>query len=150
MPTGVTVAAVRDGDRAMLTLPGTIASLTADQVPRTLLTGTQHLHIGSYYLLDRLRPGLPELVAAAHAAGATVSADPQEDTSGAWDGGLPALLPDLDVLFVNEQEDRRLDSRACPLVVVKRGADGATARADGWRGVGAGVRRRRGRHDRRR
>ena len=136
LPTGVTVAAVRDGDRAMLTLPGTIASLTADQVPRPLLAGARHLHIGSYYLLDRLRTGLPELVGAARAAGATVSVDPQEDTSGMWDGGLPALLPELDVLFVNEEEDRRLDSRACPLVVVKRGADGATARtADGERSV---------------
>ena len=103
-------------------------------MPPALLAGARHLHIGSYYLLDRLRTGLPELVGAARAAGATVSVDPQEDTSGTWDGGLPALLPELDVLFVNEEEARRLDSRACPLVVVKRGADGATARtADGER-----------------
>jgi sugar/nucleoside kinase (ribokinase family) len=127
-PTGVTVAAVRDGDRAMLTLPGTIATLAADQVPAPLLAGARHLHIGSYYLLDRLHAGLPGLVAAARAAGATVSVDPQEDTSGAWDGGLPALLADVDVLFVNEQEDAAIDSRRCPLVVVKRGPDGAVAR----------------------
>lgn len=128
LPTGVTVAAVRDGDRAMLTLPGTIAALTADQVPDAVLADVRHVHIGSYYLLDRLRQGLPELVARACAAGASVSIDPQEDTSGEWDGGLVALLPELAVLFVNEQEDRSLDSRDCPLVIVKRGADGATAR----------------------
>ena len=137
-PTGITVAAVQHGDRAMLTLPGTIASLAADQVPTELVAGTRHLHIGSYYLLDRLRPGLPALVAAARAAGATVSDDPQEDTTGAWDGGLPALLADVDVLFVNEQEAAAIDSSACPLVVVKRGPDGATGRPRGEPEVAVG------------
>jgi len=137
-PTGMTVAAVRDGDRAMLTLPGTIASLSAGQVPTELVTGARHLHIGSYYLLDRLRPGLPGLVAAARAAGATISVDPQEDTTGAWDGGLPALLADVDVLFVNEQEAAGIDADACPLVVVKRGPDGATARPRGGTEVDVG------------
>jgi len=137
-PTGMTVAAVRDGDRAMLTLPGTIASLSAGQVPTELVTGARHLHIGSYYLLDRLRPGLPGLVAAARVAGATISVDPQEDTTGAWDGGLPALLADVDVLFVNEQEAAGIDADACPLVVVKRGPDGATARPRGGTEVDVG------------
>jgi sugar/nucleoside kinase (ribokinase family) len=137
-PTGITVAAVQHGDRAMLTLPGTIASLTADQVPPELVAGVRHLHIGSYYLLDRLRPGLPALVAAARAAGATVSVDPQEDTTGGWDGGLPALLADVDVLFVNEQEAAAIDSSACPLVVVKRGPDGAAVRPRGEPEVAVG------------
>jgi sugar/nucleoside kinase (ribokinase family) len=137
-PTGMTVAAVRDGDRAMLTLPGTIASLSAGQVPAELVTGARHLHVGSYYLLDGLRPGLPGLIAAARAAGATISVDPQEDTTGAWDGGLPALLADVDVLFANEQEAAGIDVDACPLVVVKRGPDGATARPRGGTEVDVG------------
>ena len=137
-PTGITVAAVQHGDRAMLTLPGTIALLTADQVPSELVAGARHLHIGSYYLLDRLRPGMPALVAAARAAGATVSVDPQEDTTGGWDGGLPALLADVDVLFVNEQEAAGIDARSCPLVVVKRGPDGAAARPRGEPEVAVG------------
>ena len=33
------------------------------------------------------------------------------------------------MLFVNEHEDAALDARGCPLVVVKRGADGALARS---------------------
>jgi sugar/nucleoside kinase (ribokinase family) len=126
-PTGVTVAAVENGDRAMLTLPGTIASLSAEQVPASLVAGARHIHVGSYYLLDRLRPGLPELFAAARSAGATVSVDPQEDTTGAWDG-LPELVAGVDVLFVNEQEAAGVDASACPLVVVKKGKDGAVAR----------------------
>ncbi len=127
-PTGLTVALVRGHDRAMLTSPGAIRSLRVDQIDRTLLRSARHLHVASYYLLDALRPGLPGLVEEAHAAGLTVSLDPQGDSEDAWGSGLPELLPALDLLFVNEQEHRALDTSGCPLVVVKRGARGASAR----------------------
>jgi sugar/nucleoside kinase (ribokinase family) len=126
-PTGVTVALVRGDDRAILTAPGAMATLTAADVPERLLASARHVHVGSYYLLDGLRPDITGLVEAAHAAGATVSIDPQGDPSGEWDGGLPAIAPSLDLLFVNEGEHRMLRSDGCPLVVVKRGARGATA-----------------------
>jgi len=72
------------------------------------------------------------VVAAAHEAGVTVSLDPQDDPAGEWRSGLPELLPHLDLLFVNEHESAALDTSACPLVVVKRGPEGAAARtADG-------------------
>jgi len=126
-PTGVTVALVRGDDRAILTAPGAMATLTAADVPEGLLAGARHVHVASYYLLDGLRPDIAGLVDAAHAGGATISIDPQGDPSGEWDGGLPAIAPSLDVLFVNEGEHRMLRSDGCPLVVVKRGARGATA-----------------------
>ncbi len=126
-PTGVTVALVRGDDRAILTAPGAMATLTAADVPEGMLAGARHVHVASYYLLDGLRPDIAGLVAAAHAGGATISIDPQGDPSGEWDGGLPAIAPSLDVLFVNEGEHRMLRSDGCPLVVVKRGARGATA-----------------------
>src|SRR5205085_10837223 len=66
---------------------------------------------------------------AAHAAGATVSIDPQGDPRGDWDGGLGELAATIDLLFVNEDEDEAIDSAGCPLVVVKRGAGGALARS---------------------
>jgi sugar/nucleoside kinase (ribokinase family) len=125
--TGLTIALVRDGDRAILTSPGAIATLRVDQIDRDLLRTTRHLHIGSYFLLDGLHPGLPALVGEAREAGVTVSLDPQEDPSGGWDRGLKALMPMLDVLFVNEAERAWLDTASCPLVVVKRGARGASA-----------------------
>jgi len=126
-PTGVTVALVRGDDRAILTAPGAMATLTAADVPEGMLAGARHVHVASYYLLDGLRPDIAGLVDAAHAGGATISIDPQGDPSGEWDGGLPAIAPSLDVLFVNEGEHRMLRSDGCPLVVVKRGARGATA-----------------------
>jgi sugar/nucleoside kinase (ribokinase family) len=126
--TGVTVILSRGDDRAILTATGAMSDLTAGDVDREFLAGARHMHVASYFLLEGLRPGLPSLVAAAHAAGATVSLDPQDDPAGLWQSGLPELLPHLDVLFVNEQERAALDTSACPLVVVKRGPDGATAR----------------------
>jgi sugar/nucleoside kinase (ribokinase family) len=130
--TGITLALARGDDRAILTMPGAIARLRAAHVDPDLVRGARHLHVGSYYLLDDLRPDLPALVDLAKRAGATVSVDPQEDPSGGWDSGLRALLPRLDILFVNEEEERGLRPRGCPLVVVKRGPRGAVARtADG-------------------
>jgi len=131
-PTGLTVILSRGDDRAILTSTGAMTALEAADVDPGILSRVRHLHIASYFLLDGLRRGLPALVAAAHEAGATVSLDPQDDPAGRWRSGLPELLPHLDVLFVNESESAALDTSACPLVVVKRGRDGAAARtADG-------------------
>ena len=105
-----------------------MTDLTAEHAGGGVLAGARHLHIASYFLLGGLRPGLPGIVAAARAAGATVSLDPQDDPAGEWRSGLPELLPDLDLLFVNEHESAALDTSACPLVVVKRGPRGASAR----------------------
>ena len=73
-------------------------------------------------------PGLPDIVSAAHAAGVTVSLDPQDDPAGRWESGLPELVRSVDVLFVNERESAGIDTSGCPLVVVKRGPRGALAR----------------------
>ena len=126
--TGITVALVCRDDRAMLTATGAMAALSAGQVDRALLAMSRHVHVASYFLLDGLQPGLPALVAEAHGHGATVSINPQGDPSGAWDSGLPELIPEIDVLFVNEDEDLHIDSRACPCVVVRRGRRGAAVR----------------------
>jgi sugar/nucleoside kinase (ribokinase family) len=127
-PTGITVALVGGADRAMLTAPGAIPLLTAAAIDRDLLRACRHLHVASFHLLHGLRPGLEALVAEAHAAGLTVSLDPQGDPGGGDTALLSRLAAQVDVLFVNEQEDAALDSNGCPLVVVKRGPRGALAR----------------------
>jgi sugar/nucleoside kinase (ribokinase family) len=129
LPTAVTVALVRGDDRAILTAPGVIAALTAAHVDPGLLAAARHLHVASFHLLDGLRPGLEGLVADAHAAGMTVSLDPQGDPGGGDSAMLTRLVAHLDMLFVNEQEDAALDPAGCPLVVQKRGARGALARS---------------------
>jgi sugar/nucleoside kinase (ribokinase family) len=127
-PTGVTVALVRGDDRAILTAPGAIPLLTAAAIDRDLLRASRHLHVASFHLLDGLRPGLEAVVAEAQAAGLSVSLDPQGDPGGGDTELLARVAARVDVLFVNEQEDAALDSTGCPLVVVKRGARGASAR----------------------
>jgi len=127
VPTGLTVALTRGDDRAILTAPGAIATLRAEDVDGVRLRRATHLHVGSYFLLEGLRPGLGELVRTARAAGATVSKDPQGDPAGGWDGGMRDLLPSIDVLFVNETEAAAIDGARAGLVVVKRGARGASA-----------------------
>src|SRR5204862_7910643 len=47
-PTGMTVALSRGGDRAILTALGAVASLTAADVPESLLTGARHVHASSW------------------------------------------------------------------------------------------------------
>jgi sugar/nucleoside kinase (ribokinase family) len=140
LSTGMSVILSQPHDRAILTHVGAIAALRADQVDRQMLRRARHLHVGSYFLLDALRPGLPALYAEAHEAGLTTSLDTNWDPSGTWDGGLSQLLPHCDVFIPNEAEarhiarqenlDAALDALAAqvPTIAVKLGAEGGLAR----------------------
>lgn len=140
--TGVTVVLVRGSDRAMLTALGTISELTPELVERRLLHAARHVHVSSYFLQERLRAGLAELLREAREAGASTSVDPNWDPAEEWDGGLLELLEEVTVLFVNAEEARRiarvkdveeagrtLSRGGEVLVVVKLGAEGALALA---------------------
>jgi len=151
VPTGMTVALSRGADRAILTAPGAMTSLAARDVPAALLTRARHVHISSYFLLERsLGPGLAALLAAARAAGATTSLDTNWDPAGRWgDGPLRAALAQADVLLPNETEAMRIAGEpalpaaaaalttAGPRLAVKLGERGALC-ADGpvWHRVG--------------
>lgn len=105
--TGLTVILNKGNDRAMLTYPGAIAALRAEDVTDDLLRRARHLHVASYFLQDALRPGLPDLFARARALGLTTSLDTNWDPSGEWQGVLDLLLL-TNVLFLNEAEARLL------------------------------------------
>ena len=109
-PTGMTVALSHGADRAILTALGAMASLTAQDVPAGLLARARHVHISSYFLLERsLGPGLAAMLAAARAAGATTSLDTNWDPAGEWgDGQLRASLAQTGVLLPNEREAMRI------------------------------------------
>ena len=109
-PTGMTVALSRGADRAILTAPGAVASLTAQDVPAALLARARHVHVSAYFLLERsLGPGLAAVLAAARAAGATTSLDTNWDPAGKWgDDHLHAALAQTDVLLPNETEALRI------------------------------------------
>lgn len=164
--TGLTVILSRGADRALLTYTGSIAALRYAHVAGALNVGSgreagktsevletslvcpppaRHLHLGSFYMLDGLRPDVPRLFAEAQALGMTVSLDTNYDPHERWEGGIAEALAHVDVFLPNEAELRgigrssaweaaleRLASQV-PLVAVKRGAAGATARRGGER-----------------
>jgi sugar/nucleoside kinase (ribokinase family) len=139
--TGLTVILNRpfddaQGDRAMLTHAGLIASLRADQLPDALLAQARHLHVASYFLQTELQPGLPDLFRRARALGLTTSLDTNWDPAEQWTG-VRELLPLTNVFLPNHAEARALTGETDPraaavalagagsVVAVKLGAEGA-------------------------
>jgi sugar/nucleoside kinase (ribokinase family) len=148
-PTGVSVILSALDDRAILTLTGALASLTADEVLAALGgvgaggTPATHLHVASFFLVPGLASELPGVLARARERGATTSLDTNWDPAERWEG-IAECLPHLDALLPNAQEalalaralgDDPADAAAAavllarrgPVVVVKDGADGGFA-----------------------
>jgi len=138
LDTGFSVILNRGSDRAILTYPGAMGALRAEQVTDDLLLQARHLHVASYFLQTRLQPGLPDLLARAHACGLSTSLDPNWDPSGRW-AGFDELLPLVDIFLPNETEalslarsqtvDEALTrlGEVCNLIAIKQGARGAIA-----------------------
>jgi sugar/nucleoside kinase (ribokinase family) len=148
--TAMTVVLSRGADRASLTAVGALPTLTAADVPSALLASARHLHVSSYFLVERsLGAGLAGLFATARAAGVTTSLDTNWDPAGRWGGEqLDAVLRHTDLLLPNEAEALRLSGAdnigdavaalvaAGPRLVLKLGRDGAlSADADQWHRV---------------
>ncbi|MFC7876943.1 carbohydrate kinase family protein [Isoptericola sp. NPDC057391] len=146
--TGLSVILSTPHDRAILTVPGTIPTLTGERVTDVLDARSPGLvHTASYFLQPGLAAALPAVLARARAHGWTTSLDTNWDPREEW-AGLGDVLPHLDLLLPNRNELRAiavalgesagLDDVALatriagrgPRVVVKDGADG------GW-SVGA-------------
>ena len=137
--TGLTISITSGGDRALVTYPGAIAALTAEDLPDDLLAGHSHFHVSAWFLQDALRPGLKERFAAARRAGLTTSLDCGYDPSETWSADLIDTLEEVDVFLPNESEILRITG--CPtvkegirkldndrlLVVVKLGGEGCVA-----------------------
>ena len=139
--TGASVILGRGDDRAILTSVGAIDALRASDVPMALVERARHVHVGALYVQTALRPDLGDLLAAARAAGCTVSIDPNWDPTGRW-APLDDLLAAADICFVNLAEATALTgdvapetaartlAERCPsgsTVVVKLGAGGVLA-----------------------
>jgi sugar/nucleoside kinase (ribokinase family) len=136
--TGMSVILSDPEDRAILTYPGTMPHLRIDQIDEALLNSARHLHVGSYFLLDDLRPDLPQLFSRARAAGITVSLDSNWDPAGAWQ--IAPVLPHIDCFFPNKSEIRYMSGAEdferglailagqIPILAVKLGAEGGLAR----------------------
>jgi sugar/nucleoside kinase (ribokinase family) len=140
----MTISLTYPEDRALITYMGSIPLLQLEDIDIAILRHYDHLHISSYFLLQRLKPGLPELFHQAHQAGLTVSLDTGYDPEETWGGdALLALLESVDAFLPNEEEACAIagvdDTEAAlctlaaraKLVVAKCGADGAMYLRDG-------------------
>ena len=140
VPTGASVILTSGADRAILTASGTMSLLRDEDIPDALVGRARHLHVGSLFLLDDLRPRLAARFASARQAGLTTSVDCNWDPRETWDGGIRGILHETDVFLPNEAEARRIagveDVTAAAralvalgprVVAVKCGTDGAIA-----------------------
>lgn len=138
LPTGLSVILSAPGDRSILTLLGSIPTLTGEAV-LAAASGASHVHFASYFLLPGLAAELPAVLAELHAKGITTSLDTNWDPAVTW-LGLDRVLPLVDYLLPNLEElraialslgfdgsdvesARSLAARG-PRVVVKAGRDG--------------------------
>ncbi len=143
--TGVTVLLQHESSRRAFTYPGTTAVLQYEDLDLEYLRSASHFHLSSPFLQESLLPDLPRLFAELKQAGLTISLDPNDDPTGRWDGPVQECLRYVDILMPNEREACALASQPLlenavsslvsrvPLLVVKRGARGATAFASDQR-----------------
>jgi len=141
--TGVTVSITSPADRALVTYLGSIAALAAEDVAGDVLARADHLHVSSYFLQSRLRPGCAGLLHRATLAGLTTSLDPGCDPAGQWGPDLADTLREVDVFLPNEVELEGVTGISDPeralralengrtLTVAKLGARGAVLRSAG-------------------
>jgi len=143
IPTGLSVILSEPGDKAILTLPGTIPTLLPSDLTDERLTGVRHLHVASLYLQPGLAAGLAEVFERAHGLGLTTSLDTNWDPAEKWES-IGEILAHTDVFLPNANELRAvtgvadLDAAARSLgtttVVMKDGEHGGRA---WWPGGGA-------------
>lgn len=141
-PTGVSVILSAPDDRAILTLTGALAGVTAAEV-LSASQSARHVHFASYFLTPELARELPAVLAELRRRGVTTSLDTNWDPAERWEG-VAACLPLVDLLLPNAAEAVALaaavgaaaddtESAALslaargPIVVVKDGAAGGLA-----------------------
>ena len=78
--------------------------------------GMSHYHFASLFILPWARVHGPKMLAAARAAGLTTSLDTNWDPHGIWMADLAPCLPDLDFLFMNEDEASMITGSSDPAV----------------------------------
>ncbi|MFL6450352.1 MAG: carbohydrate kinase family protein [Bryobacteraceae bacterium] len=121
-PTATTVVLVNEaGDRQFLHRLG--ASQDAFSEPLTftpsLVENTSHYHFASLYILPHLRNHGSEMLRRARAAGLTTSLDTNWDAAGEWMSALAPCLPELDILFMNEDEAFMVTGTRCPATAAR-------------------------------
>ena len=135
--TGATVVLNFDENREMITHPGAMEQLRAEDIHTNIFSTAKHLHISSYFLQTNLQKQVSKLFGEAKKAGLTTSFDPQWDPSEKWAINLEEILPVVDVFLPNKVElinltgqknmDRAIAhiEKITNILVVKMGSEGS-------------------------
>lgn len=102
--TGLSVILNNESDRAILTFLGTISELRFEEINTEIIKNARHLHLGSYFMLDKLRPDIYKLFKIAKQTGLSTSLDTNFDPLQKWGKGLKKTLKNTDMFFPNERE----------------------------------------------
>jgi sugar/nucleoside kinase (ribokinase family) len=142
LSTGLSVILSAPGDRAILTLPGTIPALRREDVLAAAeRRDPSWVHVASPFLMPAFTADLPELLRTLRRRDVGVSLDTNWDPSGSWRSVL-AALPLVDVLLPNRMELDALSavadlSAAGLRLVVKDGAAGGWSQGPGGERIAA-------------
>jgi sugar/nucleoside kinase (ribokinase family) len=140
--TGITLILPLATTRRILTYPGAMFEMGIEDLDLDYLAIARHFHLSSLFLHRKLSPDIAELFKEMKRRGLTTSLDTNDDPEGKWGGVLDDVLPLVDVLLCTEDELSKIakvDAAAehvaaiVPLLVVKRGARGASAYTEGRR-----------------
>lgn len=138
--TGLTIVLPQRQQRYILTYPGTMYDLSEKDLELRYVFDAKHLHLSSYFLQKAIRPRLIDIFRKAKEAGVTTSLDTNDDPEDRWPADVQLLLKYVDILLPNEREACKLAqvddvaraadilSQKVPMLVIKRGAQGALAR----------------------
>lgn len=102
--TGITVALNNGDDRSMITYPGAMALLTAEDITDEMLLKASHLHVSSIFMQEGLTAGIAGLFKRARHLGLSTSLDPQWDPAQKWAIDLKQLLPQVSIFLPNINE----------------------------------------------
>ena len=137
--TGLTVILAKNMQRYILTYPGTMSAMRYEDLDLEYVCHAKHFHLSSYFLQRALRPKMATLFRYLKERGLTTSLDTNDDPDEEWSEDLLPLLKYVDILLPNEREACKISrtqsvkdaakvlSDLVPLVVVKRGSQGALA-----------------------
>jgi len=137
-PTATTVVLVNEtGDRQFLHRLG--ASEKAFSEPLTftpeLVENASNYHFASLFILPHLRLHGAEMLRRARQAGLTTSLDTNWDAEGEWMTALAPCLPEVDILFMNEDEAFMVtgsnDPASAARVVLEKGVRTAVMKLSG-------------------
>jgi len=136
--TGATVVLNFGEDRAMITHPGAMEHLSAEDIDWNIVKHSSHLHFSSFFIQKGIQKDIGKIFSEAKKHGLTTSFDMQWDPAEKWEIQLKDILPHVDIFLPNEAELLHITNCSSiheavaqiqpfsNIIVVKQGKTGST------------------------